>query len=78
MAGGSTNSPLCPCQKIPFANLHKQKLDAHEGGHATTRFLEGILEGSLKEVLGRRLVRVSVGTGVPRRVLRRGGVIEGA
>ena len=57
---------------------------AYQGGHATTiQFLEGLLEGSLKEVLLRRvlrthLVRASVGTGVLRRVLRRGGVIEGA
>ena len=47
------------------------------------RILEGFLEGSLKEVLLRRvlrrhLVRISVGTGVLRRVLRRGAVIEGA
>ena len=51
---------------------------AHHVGHATTRFLEGLLEGSLKEVLLRRvlsrhLVRISVGTGVLRRVLRMGG-----
>ena len=44
-----------------------------------TRLLEGFLEGSLKEVLlrrvlRRRLVRVSIET----EVLRRGGVIEGA
>ena len=42
------------------------------GGHATARFLEGFLEGSLKEVLLRRVlrrhvVRASVGTGVLRR-----------
>ena len=52
-----------------------------------TRFLEGFLEGSLKEVLlgrvpRRRLVRVSVRTGVLRRVLRKGGCyrrhLEGA
>ena len=42
------------------------QLGAHQGGHV----LEGFLEGSLQEVLlrrvllGRRLVRVSVGTGV--------------
>ena len=46
--------------------------------------MEGFLEGSLKEVLlirvlRRHLVRVSVGTGVLRRVLRGGGgVVEGA
>ena len=32
----------------------------------------------LRRVLRRRLVRVSMGTEVLRRVLRRGGVIEGA
>ena len=53
-------------------------LGAHQGGHATARFLEGFLEGPLKEVLlrripRRRLVRVSIETGVfLRRVLRRG------
>ena len=59
--------------------LDKQEA-AHQGGHATARFLEGFLEGSLKEVLlirvlGRRLVRVSIllETEVLRRVLRRGG-----
>ena len=55
----------------------------YQGGHATARFLEGFLEGSLKEVLlrrvlRRRLVRVSLETEVLRRVLRRGSVIEGA
>ena len=50
---------------------------AHHGGHATAHFLEGFLEGSLRSVLLRRvlrrhLVRISVGTGVLRRVLRRG------
>ena len=30
-------------------------LGAHQGGHATARFLEGFLEGSLKEVLLRRV-----------------------
>ena len=47
------------------------------------RFLEGFSEGSFKEMLlrrvpRRRLLRVSVGTEVLRRVPRRGGVIEGA
>ena len=42
-----------------------------------------VLEGSLKSMLFRRvlrrhLVRISVGEGVLRRVLRKGGVIEGA
>ena len=51
-------------------------------GQATARCLEGFLGGSLKEVLlgrvlRRRLQSVSVGTGVLRRVLGRGGVIEG-
>ena len=59
------------------------KLGAHEGGHATARFLERFLEGSLKEVLlrrvlRRRLVRASIETGVLRRVLRGRGVVEGA
>ena len=54
-------------------------LGAHQGGHATARFLEGFLEASSKEVLHgrvlrRRLVRASVGT----KVLRGGCVIEGA
>ena len=48
----------------------------HQGGHATARFLEGFLDGSLKEVLLRRVlrrhpVRVSAGTEVLRRLLRR-------
>ena len=50
--------------------------NAHQGGHATTRFLEGLLEveGSLKKVLlrrvlRRRLAKASVGTVV----LNRGG-----
>ena len=52
-------------------------------GHTTARFLEGFLECSLKEVLlrrvlRRRLVRASIETEVLGRVLRRGGVIEGA
>ena len=60
-------------------------LHAHQGGHAATRFLEGCLEGSLQEVLLRRvrrrnLVRASVGTGVL--ILRRRGCqrrhVEGA
>ena len=51
---------------------------AHQGGHATTRFLEGFLEGSLKEALLRRLPGASEGTEVLRKVLRRGGgLIEG-
>ena len=50
-------------------------------GHATACFIEGFLEGSLKEmllgrVLRRRLVRVSIETEVLRRVLRRR--LEGA
>ena len=50
-------------------------------GHATTPFLEVFLEVSLKEVLLRRvlrsrLVRVSVGTEVLRRVHKRRGVGE--
>ena len=54
-----------------------------KGGHARIRFLEGFLEGSLKEVLltrvlRRRLVRVSPETEVPRRSLRRERFIEGA
>ena len=58
-------------------------LGAHQGGHATARFLEGFLEGSSKEVLlrrvlRRRLVRGSIERGVLRRLLRRGCVIEGA
>ena len=32
------------------------KLGAHQGGHATTCFLEGFVEGSLKEVLLRRVL----------------------
>ena len=55
------------------------------GSCNNTRLLEGFLEGSLKVVLLRRalrshLVRISVGTRVLRRVLRKGGggVIEGA
>ena len=66
------------------ARMYNYILGAHQGGHATTRFLEGLLEGSLRELLRRRvlrrdLVRVSVRTGVLRRVLRRGGCqIEGA
>ena len=60
---------------------------AHQGGHATARFLEGFLKGSLKEVLlrrvlrrvlRRRFVRVSKETEVLRRFLEGGGVIEGA
>ena len=58
-------------------------MGAHQEGQATTCLLdlEGFLEGSLKEVLLRRvprqlLVRVSIGTAVlrhyVRRVLRRG------
>ena len=51
-----------------------------KGGHATARVLEGFVEGSLKEVLLRRvlrrhLVRISTETEVLRRVLRRGGVL---
>ena len=55
-----------------------------QGCHATARFLEGFLEGSLKDVLLRRVLRrrlggVSKETEVLRRVLTRGGgVIEGA
>ena len=58
-----------------------------KGGHATASFLEGFFEGSLKEVLLRRvlrglLVRVSIETEVLRRVFRRGGCcrrrLEGA
>ena len=48
-------------------------LVAHTGGHAATRFLEGSLkEVLLRRVLRRRLVRVAVETGVFRKVLRRG------
>ena len=44
-------------------------LHAHQGGHATSRFLEGFSEGSLKEVLlgrvlTRRLARVLAGAEV--------------
>ena len=67
--------------------LKRNFLGAHQGGHGTTRFLQGFLEGSLKEVLlrrvlrlrrvhGRHLVRGLVGTEVFRRVLGRGGIIE--
>ena len=53
------------------------------GSCNNTLLRKGFLEGSLKEVLLRRvlrrsLVRVSVWTEVLRRVLRRGVVIEGA
>ena len=58
---------------------------ARQGGHVTTRFLEGFLEGSLQEVLlilrrvlRRHLVRVFSKDKVLRRVLRRERVIEGA
>ena len=52
-------------------------------GHATTRFLEGFSEGSLKEVLlgrvlRRHVVRISIGTEVLRRVLREGGMFDKA
>ena len=75
--GGGFNI-FCSRAEIPNTSL-----GAHHGGHVTTRFLEGFLEGSLKEVLLRRglrrhLVRISVGTGVPGRVLRSGGIIESA
>ena len=51
----------------------------HQGGHATARFLEGFLEeGSLKEVLLRRVLRSLVRVSIETRVLRRGFVIEGA
>ena len=60
-------------------------LGSHQGGHATTHFLEGLgfLEGSLKEVLlrmvlRRSLVRVLVGTEVLRRALRQRRHLEGA
>ena len=51
-----------------------------KGGHATARFLEGFSEGSLKEVLLRRVLRRHLVRGlieieVLRRVLRRGGVL---
>ena len=54
--------------------------DANHGGHVTTRFLEGLLEGCLKEVSPTRVLgRVAVGTKVLRRVLRKGGgLIEAA
>ena len=55
-----------------------ESLDARQRGHATTRFLEGFLEGSLKEVLLRRFLEGALSgfqSGqVLRRVLRRGGV----
>ena len=57
--------------KIPPAMYRTSTLGAHQGGHATTCFLEGLLEGSLKDgcvrVLRRRCVRGSLGTGVLRR-----------
>ena len=66
---------------LAFSSGATLNLDAYQGGHAAARFLEGFLEGSFKEVLlrgvlRRHLVRVSVVTGVLRRVVRRGGVIE--
>ena len=33
------------------------RLDAHQGGHAITRFLKGFLEGSVNEVLVRSFLR---------------------
>ena len=48
-------------------------------GHATTCFLEGFLEGSLKEVLlGRILRRSLIRVSVDRGVLRRGCVMKHA
>ena len=69
---GATQKPL-----ESHANLLKPQallfLGGLQRGHAATRFLEGFLEGFLKEVLlRRRLVRVSAGADVLRRVLRRG------
>ena len=60
-------------------SLNARSLGAHQGGHATIRFLEGFFEGSFKEELLRRvfkraLVRVSEENEVLRRVLRRGGL----
>ena len=72
------------CCAHPLPEPRLLILGAHQGGHATARFLEGFLEGSFKEVLlGRVLrrclcVRVSIETQVLRRLLRRGGAIEGA
>ena len=72
---GSPHVPPTMCHK----NITR---GAHQRGHATTHFLEGLPEGSRKEMLLRRvlrrcLARVSVETEVLRGVLRR-GVIEGA
>ena len=70
---------------IGSAFLGRLRFSVHtRKGWVLARFLEGFLEGSLKEVflrrvLRRRLVRVSMETEVLRRVLRTGGgVIEGA
>ena len=74
------------CPPPPLTQCHC-RWGAHISGHAAIRFLEGFLGGSLMRVLLRRvlrgrLVRVSVRTGVLRRVLRRGGChrrrLEGA
>ena len=40
-----------------FAEVILGRFGAHQGGHATTRFLEGFLEGSLKEVIHARVLR---------------------
>ena len=63
---GSRNSMGFPRISWNFL-LTRLVWGAHQGGHATTRFLEGFLEGSLKEVLLRRVlckrrVRFSVQT----------------
>ena len=77
---GSRPPPLIPfIVGIRYVRFSWKRLPpAQQGGHATTRFLEGFLEDSSKEVLLRRvlrrhLVRVSVGTGVLRSVLRKEG-----
>ena len=59
------NDVLTQRQEIKDIALQELLLGTRQGGHATTSFLEGFLEGSLKEVLDRRvlrrcLVRVSV------------------
>ena len=90
-AAGPTQSLLSICIRVPLSAcvgcLISQALvhigRTPRGSCNRTRLLDGFLEGSLKEVLlrrvlRRRLVRVSIETEVLRRVLRRGGVIEGA
>ena len=70
-------------KKVCQVRAHASVGCTPRGSCNRTQLSEGFLEGSLKEVLlrrvfRRRLVRVSIETGVLRMVLRRGCIIEGA